>query len=179
MGLTAGPVPPRVDAHVKAGLLELVGHAAEQGGWSIRRSAAELGLDHMRVLRWQARAAAGRLEDARSGPGEVLHALLEWERAAIVKVAEQWGEVDRSHRKLAHRGSRLEVVHASESTVLRVLTIEGVHLPARPAREPRPARAWPSWAELVPGSIWIYDFTHFTGLPGWCAIAVLDVVSRF
>ena len=26
--------------------------------------------------------------------------------------------------------------------------------------------------------IWIYDFTHFAGLHGWCAIAVIDVVSR-
>lgn len=23
------------------------------------------------------------------------------------------------------------------------------------------------WAELVPGVIWIYGFTHFVGLPGW------------
>jgi hypothetical protein len=30
----------------------------------------------------------------------------------------------------------------------------------------------------VPGVIWIYDFTHFAGLHGWCAIAVIDVVSR-
>jgi transposase InsO family protein len=170
-----------VEAGVKAGLLELVDHAAGEGGWSIRRAASTLGLDHMRVLRWQARAALGhdRLADARPGPDEVAHALLDWERAALVKVAEEWGEVDRSHRKLAHRGSRLGVVHASESTVLRVLTAEGVHLPQRPAREPRPARAWPAWAELVPGVVYIYDFTHFTGLPGWCAVAVVDVVSRY
>jgi site-specific DNA recombinase len=31
LGLTAGPVPPRVDACVKAGLLDLVGHACEHG----------------------------------------------------------------------------------------------------------------------------------------------------
>lgn len=29
MGLTAGPVPPRVDAHVTAGLLALAAHAAQ------------------------------------------------------------------------------------------------------------------------------------------------------
>jgi hypothetical protein len=33
-------------------------------------------------------------------------------------------------------------------------------------------------AQLVPGVIWIYDFAHFAGLAGWCAIAVIDVVSR-
>jgi len=178
MGLTAGLVPPRVDAGVKAGLLALVEHAVTVGGWSLRRAAATLGLDHVRVLRWQTRAALGRLADARPGPDLPVHALLDWERETILKLAAEWGEVDRSHRKLAHRGSRLDLVHVSESTLLRVLVAAGVHLPARPAREPRPARAWPEWAELVPGVIYIYDFTHFAA-SRWCAVAVLDVVSRY
>jgi putative transposase len=178
MGLTAGVVPPRVDAGVKAGLLALVEHAMTVGRWSLRRAAATLGLDHVRVLRWQARAALGRLDDARPGLDVPLHALLDWEKEAIVKLAAEWGEVDLSHRKLAHRGSRLDVVHVSESTVLRVLIAAGVHLPTRPSREPREARAWPDWAELVPGVIWIYDFTHFRASK-WCAVAVLDVVSRY
>jgi transposase InsO family protein len=179
MGLMPGPVPPRVDASVKAGLLELVAYAQREG-WSSRSAAAALGADHMRVLRWAARAAVGaeRLVDAPSGPDEAAHALLDWERAAIVKLADEWAAIDRSHRKLAHRGSRLEMVYASESTVLRVLSAEGVYLPQRQPREPRPARPWPEWAELIPGVVWIYDFTHFSGLPGWCAIAILDVVSR-
>jgi putative transposase len=178
LGLTAGLVPPRVDGNVKAGLLALIDHASEQGGWSLRRSAAALGVDHVRVLRWQARAAAGQLDDLRPGPGQAAHALLGWEKDAIVKLAEEWGEVDRSHRKLAHRGSRLGIVHVSESTALRVLIQAGVHLPGAPPREPRPARPWPAWAELVPGVLWIYDFTHFTTAKR-CAIAVLDLVSRY
>ncbi len=165
MGLTAGLVPPRVDASVKAGLLDLVEHAGT------------LGVDHVRVLRWRIRAALDRLEDTKPGPDQPLHALLGWERDAIIKVAEEWGEIDRSHRKLAHRGSRIGAVHASESTFLRVLEQAGMRLPATPAREPRPPRPWPDWAELVPGVIWIYDFTHFTAA-GRCAIAVMDVVSR-
>ncbi|GAA4229147.1 hypothetical protein FHR32_002022 [Streptosporangium album] len=72
MGLNAGLVPPRVDVCVKAGLLELVEHGAREGGWSVRRSAALLGLDHVRVLRWQARAVVGRLDDAKPGPGVLL-----------------------------------------------------------------------------------------------------------
>lgn len=178
MGLTAGLVPPRVDAGVKAGLLALVEHAVQIGGWSLRRAAAVLGLDHVRVLRWQARATLGRLDDAKPGPDVPAHALLDWERAAVLKLAAEWGEVDLSHRKLAHRGSRLDVVHVSESTLLRVLIAAGIVLPARGGREPRPARAWPDWAELVPGVIWIYDFTHFRASK-WCAVAVLDVVSRY
>jgi transposase InsO family protein len=177
LGLTAGLVPPRVDADVKAGLLALVAHAGTEGGWSLRRAAAVLGLDHVRVLRWQARAALDQLTDLRPGPEVAMHALLDWERAAIVKLAEEWAEVDRSHRKLAHRGSRLDLVHASESTVWRVLAGEGIVLPAPEPRQPQPARPWPDWAELVPGVIWIYDFTHFRASKR-CAIAVLDVVSR-
>ncbi|MGH4016428.1 MAG: hypothetical protein ACRDSL_21370 [Pseudonocardiaceae bacterium] len=129
MGLTAGLVPPRVEAQAKAGLLALVEHAVAEG-WSLRRAAATLGLDHVWVLRWQTRACLGELADRRPGPDTPVHALLDWERAAIVKLAEQWGEIDRSHRKLAHRGSRLGVVHVSESTVLRVLAAEGITLPA-------------------------------------------------
>jgi len=178
LGLTAGLVPPRVDAPVKAGLLELVAHAHEHAGWSLRRSASVLGIEHTRLLRWATRAAAGRLADAKPGPDVPVHALLDWEREAILKLAEDWAEIDRSHRKLAHRGSRLDIVHVSESTVWRVLVAAGVILPAAPAREPRVKTPWPAWAELVPGVIWIYDFTHFAGLSGWCAIAVLDVVSR-
>jgi transposase InsO family protein len=166
-----------VDAHVKAGLLALVEHARTVAGWSSRRAAATLGLEHTRLMRWTVRAGLGRLADAKPGPDVPVHALLDWEREAVLKVAEEWGEVDRSHRKLAHRGSRLGIVQVSESTVLRVLEAAGMRLPGPPAREPRPARPWPDWAELVPGVIWIYDFTHFTAAKR-CAVAVLDVVSR-
>jgi transposase InsO family protein len=107
-----------------------------------------------------------------------VHVLLDDERAVIVKLSEEWGEIDRSHRKLAHRGSRLGLVHVSESTVLRVLAAEGIVLPAPERREPHPARPWRDWAELVPGVIWIYDFTHFRASRR-VAVAVLDVVSRY
>lgn len=178
MGLNAGLVPPRVDATVKAGLLKLVAHAQHHGAWSRRRVAAVLGIDHVRLQRWSKRAEAGQLDDARPGPTEAAHALLDAEREAIIEIAEAWADIDRSHRKLAHRGSRLEAFYASESTVLRVLQAAGMRLPGPPAREPLPRRAWPEWAELVPGVILIYDFTHFTRA-GRCAVAVIDVVSRY
>lgn len=101
-------------------------------------------MDHARILRWQVRAVLDRLDDAPPGPAEAAHALLDWERAAVLKVALEWGEIDLSHRKLAHRGSRLDLVYVSKSTVLRVLFAEGVHLPGRPPHEPRPKRPWPS-----------------------------------
>jgi hypothetical protein len=87
------------------------------------------------------------------------------------------GEVDRSHRKLAHRGSYLERVWVSPASVRRVLEREGLRL--RPL--PRPGRSvrkpFPDWVEYRPGSIWIYDTTHFTRA-GVAATVIEDLVSR-
>jgi putative transposase len=175
LGLTAGPVPPRVDTTVKAGLLDLVEHAVEHG-WSTRAAAGFLGLDEVRVGRWAARRVAGALEDHPPG-GHPLHGLLGWERAAIVELFETWAETDRSHRKLAHRGSRLGLVYVSESTVRRVLAAEGLVVPGHTPREPVARTPWPDWLEWKPNRVWAYDFTHF-GAARRAALAILDVVSR-
>jgi len=97
--------------------------------------------------------------------------------AAIVALFEGWAGIDRSHRKLAHRGSRLDLVHVSESTVHRVLAAEGLVVAAQPAREPTPRTPWPAWLEWKPQRVWAYDFTHFTRARR-AVIAILDVVSR-
>lgn len=53
-----------------------------------------------RVCRWRARLEeSGSLSDRR--PGNGVHRLLAWEEAAILDLIEEWGAVDRSHRKLA------------------------------------------------------------------------------
>jgi hypothetical protein len=58
-----------------------------------------------RLHRWRARLRTlGTVEDRAPG-GVALHALRRAEVDAIFAVTEQWGEVDRSHRKLAHRGA--------------------------------------------------------------------------
>jgi putative transposase len=164
-----------VDESTKAGLLDLIDHAVESG-WSARRAAGLLGLDHVRCGRWQARREAGELADRAPG-GYPLHGLLDSERAAILELFEAWGHIDRSHRKLAHRGSRLGLVHVSESSVRRVLAEEGLILPGQPPREPRPRTPWPEWLEWKPHRVWAYDFTHFTAARR-AALAILDVVSR-
>lgn len=87
------------------------------------------------MLGWAGKAQAGfDLADQPPGPvpGEALHALLDWERDVVVKLAMDWGRIDLSRRKLAHRGSRLGAVHVAESTVLRVLSAAGMHLPGVP-----------------------------------------------
>jgi putative transposase len=175
LGLTAGPVPLRVDAHVKAGLLALIDDAVGEG-WTARRAAAALGIDDARLGRWQARRAAGKLADRAPG-GHPVHGLLAGERAAIAALFDAWGEIDRSHRKLAHRGSRLGVVHVSESTMRRVLAAEHLVLPGNPPRDPGARSPWPEWLEWKPNRVWAYDFTHFPRARV-AAIAILDLVSR-
>jgi putative transposase len=176
LGLTAGPVPARVDATVKAGLLDLVEHTVAGGGWPVRRACALLRLDHARCWHWVTRSGAGRLDDAPPG-GRPLHGLLDWERAAIIGLYEAWGEAGRCHRKLAHRGSRLGLVHVSESTVARLLVAEGLRLEGPPPREPRPRTPWPEWLEWKPSRVRGWDFTRW-GRARRCSIAILDIVSR-
>ena len=73
------------------------------------------GVSDDRVHRWRARLReSGTLIDKAPG-GNPTHGLLGWEERAILELAETWGEVDRSHRKLAHRGSYTETVWVSPS----------------------------------------------------------------
>ena len=69
-------------------------------------------------------AAASR---TRRPGGAAVHALLAQEVDAILEIAEQWGPTDRSHRKLAHRGSYENSVWVSPSTFRRVLDANGPH----------------------------------------------------
>jgi putative transposase len=116
-----------------------------------------------------------RLDDDIAG-GTPVHGILSGEREAIIWLHERWGSIDKSHRKLAHRGSRLDLVHVSESTVWRVLRAENLLLPGRSPREPQVRAPWPDWVAWKPNTIWCYDFTHFTRARR-VAVAVLDIVS--
>jgi putative transposase len=96
---------------------------------------------------------------------------------AILDLFEAWGEVDRSHRKLAHRGSYLELVWVSPATVRRVLAAHGLVL-KRPRRVRSERTPFPEWADYRRHSIWIYDVTHFAGCPEHAVFAVMDLVTR-
>jgi transposase InsO family protein len=164
-----------VDQATKAGLLDLLEQACGQG-WTVRAVCQVLVVSEPRVYRWLGRRAADQLADQAPG-GSPMHGLLDWEVAEIVRLFDEWGEVDRSHRKLAYRGSYLERVWVSPASVRRVLEREGLRV--RPL--PRPGRSvrkpFPDWVEYRPGSIWIYDTTHFTAA-GVAATVVEDLVSR-
>ena len=173
----SGPVPARVDGTAKAELLGLIDDATD-AGWTHRRVCAVLGLDRRRAWRWQQRRAAGRLDDGRPG-GRPVHGLLECERDEIVALFDEWGDIDRSHRKLAHRGSYLGRVWVSPSTVDRVLAGHGLAL----AGTPRPARSaktpWPAWTQWRPNQLWCWDGTQFPRCRHTkYAYAIVDVVSR-
>ena len=106
-----------------------------------------------------------------------MHGLLEEEVAEIVAIYREWAEVDRSHRKLAHRGSYLDRVWVSASSVRRVLAAQGLRLDPlpRPGRSVR--KPFPDWVAYRPKAIWIYDTTHFTRA-GVAVTAIEDLVSR-
>jgi transposase InsO family protein len=107
-----------------------------------------------------------------------VHGLRPEEVTAILELFEAWGEVDRSHRKLAHRGSYIGMVWVSPATVRRVLAAHGLAL-KRPRRAIRSARRpFPEWADYRKNSIYIYDVTHFAGCPQHAVFAVMDLVTR-
>lgn len=172
----SGPLPARVPGEVKETVLKLLDDAVAGGAphaWACRL----LGVSDDRVHRWRQRQRdVGTLEDRAPG-GVSLHSLLEWEVAEVLAVVEEWGSVDRSHRKLAHRGSYLGRVWVSPSTVRRVLAAHGLVLPEPPVRDPAPRLAWPAWLEWAPNRIWCWDVTHFPRARR-VAFAIVDVVSR-
>lgn len=106
-----------------------------------------------------------------------MHGLLDDEVAEVVALYHEWGDVDRSHRKLAYRGSYLERVWVSPASVRRVLAAHGLYLhpPPRPGRSVR--KPFPDWVEYRPNQIWIYDTPHFTRA-GVAVTVVEDLVSR-
>ena len=164
-----GPVPPRVDAHVKAGLLELIDHATERG-WSLRRAAELLGLDEVRAARWRARRTADALNDrARAGHRATGCSTgngprsSSWDRPQPPQAGPP--------RLPAGPGARQRVHRAPGAGV------EGLVVPGHPARDPAPRAPWPDWLEWKPNRIWAYDFTHFTRARR-AVIAILDVVTR-
>jgi putative transposase len=156
-------------------LLELIAQTTA-AGWSLQRACRVLGLSERRARYWQARQGAGCLEDRRPGGGAV-HGLRPEEITAILALADEWGEIDGSHRKLAHRGSYLGYVWVSPATVLRVLLAYGRVLPYRPPRPRTEAQPWPEWVDYRPCQVWGYDFSAFPAA-GTSALAILDLVSR-
>ena len=165
-----------MSAQTKLELLGLIDGAVKDG-WAHARACRVLDLADVRAHRWRARLReTGSLEDRDPGGGAV-HGLLAWEEQTILDLIEQWGPVDRSHRKLAHRGSYTASVFVSPSTVLRVALKHQVVLPGEPFR-PRPVS--PAFPE-VPwerNRIWIWDATHFTRAKR-VAYAIVDVVTRY
>ena len=169
-------MPARVDAKVKAGLLTLIDDATSRG-WSVERAAGVLRVDVRRLQRWRIRSEADDgLDDAKPGGGP-LHAILDTEEAAVLEIIEQWGVIDRSHRKLAHRGSYLRKVWVSPSTVRRIIERHGLRLPKPYTPRPTPVRDWPDAIVWEPNRIWIWDSRQFTRADRH-VVVIMDVVSR-
>jgi transposase InsO family protein len=173
----SGPIPARVDGAAKAALLGLIDDAVD-AGWTLNRACAVLELDRGRAWRWQQRRAAGRLDDAAPG-GNPIHGILDWEEAEILAIFDEFAEVDRSHRKLAHRGSYEQRVWVSPSTVDRVLARHHLALPGQ-TRPPRSVKTpWPQWCQWQPNQLWCWDGSQFEAcVAARYAYAIVDLVSR-
>ena len=94
------------------------------------------------------------------------------------KLFDDWGDIDRSHRKLARRGSYEHRVWVSPSTADRVLARHGLALQA----DQRPARGvktpWPAWHEWRPNQLWCWDGSQFERCAAAKhAYAIVDPVS--
>ena len=147
-------------------------------GWAHHRACGVLGLADVRVHRWRARLReVGTLVDRAPG-GVAVHRLLDWEVEAVLALIEEWGPTDRSHRKLAHRGSYLGKVFVSPSTLRRIAEKHQVRLPEPARRSPAVAAPWPEWVRWEPNCIWIWDATHFSRARR-AVFAIVDVVSRY
>lgn len=173
----SGPIPARVDETVKGVLLAIIDDALE-AGWSLTRVCGILEVDRRRAWRWMGRRAAGTLADRPSG-GNPVHGLLDWEEAEILVVFDQWGDIDMSHRKLAHRGSYEHRVWVSPSTVDRVLARNGLALPGnqRPAKSDK--KPWPEWCEWRPNQLWCWDMSQFEACEASKYVyGIIDLVSR-
>jgi transposase InsO family protein len=165
-----------VSAETKLELMGLV-DGAVQAGWAHIRACRVLQVEDVRVHRWRARLIETGSLDDRPPVGNAVHRILDWEEQAILDLIEQWGPVDRSHRKLAHRGSYTDTVFVSPSTLLRVALKHRVELPGERVRPRPPQPVFPevSWEK---NRIWIWDATHFTRCKR-VAYAIVDVVTRY
>jgi putative transposase len=165
-----------VSAGAKLELLGLI-DGAVKGGWAHTRACRVLDLADVRAHRWRQRLReTGSLEDGRP-VGEAVHRLLEYEEQAILDLIEEWGPVDRSHRKLAHRGSYTGQVFVAPSTLLRVALKHQLVLPGEPFR-PRPVLPAMPQVRWERNRIWIWDCSHFTRAKR-VAYAIVDVVTRY
>jgi putative transposase len=173
----SGPIPARVEEAAKTRLLAIIDVAMARG-WSMGRVCAVLELDRRRAWRWQARAAIGALADRPPG-GNPIHGLLDWEEEAIVALFEEWGPIDLSHRKLAHRGSYIAKVWVSPSTVDRILARRGLRLKGGRRHSKTEKKPWPEWTEWRPNQLWCWDGSQFERcLAAKYAYAIVDIVSR-
>ena len=165
-----------MSARTKLELLGLIDGAVKDG-WAHTRACQVVDLADVRAHRWRARLReTGSLEDGRP-VGEAVHRLLASEEQAILELIEQWGWVDRSHRKLAHRGSYTGTVFVAPSTLLRVALKHQVVLPGEPFR-PRPVMPAIPEVPWERNRIWIWDCSQFTRAKR-VAYAIVDVVTRY
>ena len=97
-----------------------------------------------------------------------------WHRS---KCRTLYADTDRSHRKLAHRGSYEGRFWASPATVRRVLLCGDKHFRPRPQPSRSAKRPIPAWVTYRPRQVWVYDTTHFTKA-GMAVLAIIETIRK-
>ncbi len=146
-------------AELREHVVELLGRSDEQE----RRSPARLG-------------EPGTPKN-RSIEGSAVHRLLDSEEQAILDLIEKWAPLDRSYRKLAHRGSYTGTVFVSPSTMQRVALKHQITVPGAPPRPPRRKLIFPE-VPWEPNRIWMWEASLFPAA-GLVAYAIVDVVTGY
>ena len=176
-----GPVPARVEARGQAARCSSCWSLRRPAaGWSFGRSCRRArALSERRARYWQQRARRPALLDdqpagrrwrcTRCGPEEI---------TAILALAEEWGEIDGSHRKLAHRGSYLARVwvSAGERAQGAARAWPQAALPAG-AREDSSSGRGRSGSSIGPTRSGAMT-SPSSRRAGTSALAILDLVSR-
>ena len=129
--------------------------------------------------RWRARRRElGTLSDLAPG-GAPVHAVLADEVAEILAVAQEWGPVDRSHRKLAHRGcdvGRVWVAPFDVSARSGCPRACAARTAADTTAAPHAVAPLAGLPNRTGSGVW--DVTHF-GRARRCVFAIVEVVSRY
>jgi putative transposase len=150
-----------VSGERKAEILAVVS-TAKVKGVSVRKSCIIMMISRRRVLKWQKRSREGfGLEDFKSGPKKVLHALLPLEREKILEMAKLEKYADMSHRILAVTAWDRGLFFASFTTVYRILHSENMMLSRGIHRKHNGHSLPPARDELTgPNQRWCWDISY-------------------
>ena len=177
LGLTAGPVPARVDADVKAGLLDADRPRRTARLVAVASGSTRLGLDESRQRRWTRSAATAATWPTRRPAATRCTACCPPNATRSSPCMTSGARSTGPTASWRTGGPGWAWCMSASPRCCGCCQQAGLALPGAPRREPVPRTPFPDWLEWKPNRIWGYDYTHFPRARR-AAVAVIDVVSR-